>query len=56
MTSVPGDGWRLLIRFTPGSHFGGQGDGVIRLGVEPVRDPMRLHSHLIVKTARPCGC
>jgi hypothetical protein len=56
MASVLSHGWRLLIHGTHGRPWGGTGDGGIRLGVEPVRDPMRLHSHLIVKTARPCGC
>jgi len=40
MASVLGHGWRMLIHFTHGSHLGGKGDGVIRLGVEPVLDPM----------------
>src|SRR4030095_3195139 len=31
---------RRLIRFTHGSHLGGKGHGVIRLGVEPGLDPM----------------
>lgn len=56
MASVLRHGWRLLIRFTHGSHLGGKGDGVIRLGVEPVLDPMGLQIRLILKNARHCGC
>jgi hypothetical protein len=37
-----GDGWRVLVDFTPRSHLGGKRNGVIRLGVEPVFHPMRL--------------
>ena len=37
-----GQGWRLLVHFTHGSHLGGKRHGVIRLGVEPVLDPMGL--------------
>ena len=56
MASVLGPGWRLLIHCTHGSHLGGKCDGVIRLGVEPVLDPMGLHIRLIVKNARHYGC
>jgi hypothetical protein len=56
MASGLGHGWRMLIPVTHGSHLGGKGDGVIRLGVEPVLDPMGLHIRLIVKNARHCGC
>ena len=52
MASVLSHGWRLLIRCTHGSHLGGKGHGGIRLGVEPVLDPMRLQIHLILKNAR----
>ena len=55
MASVLGYSWRLLIRFTHGSHLGGKCHGVIRLGVEPVLDPMGLQIHLILKNARHCG-
>ena len=56
MASVLGHGWRLLIHCTHGRHLGGKGDGVIRLGVEPVLDPMGLQIRLILKNARHCGC
>ena len=56
MASVLGHGWRMLIHFTHGSHLGGKGDGVIRLGVEPGLDPMGPHIRLILKNARHCGC
>jgi hypothetical protein len=42
VASFLGHGWRLLIRVTHRRHLGGKGDGVIRLGVEPVRNPMGL--------------
>jgi hypothetical protein len=42
VASFLGHGWRLLIRVTHGRHLGGKGDGVIRLGVEPVLNPMGL--------------
>ena len=54
--SVLGHGWRMLRHGTHGRHVGGQGDGGIRLGVEPVLDPMGLHIRLILKDARHCGC
>jgi len=56
MASGLGHGWRLLRRFTHGSHLGGKGHGGIRLGVEPVLDPMGLHIRLILKNARHYGC
>ena len=56
MTSVLGYSWRLLRRFTHGSHLGGKCHGGIRLGVEPVLDPMGLQIRLILKNARHCGC
>jgi len=42
MAPILGHGWRLLIRCTHGRHLGGKCHRVIRLGVEPVLDPMRL--------------
>ena len=56
MASGLGHGWRLLRRCTHGSHLSGKGNRIIRLGVEPVLDPMGLHIRLIVKNARHCGC
>src|SRR5262245_52917937 len=56
MAAVLGHGWRLLIRCTHGSHVGGKGHGGIRLGVEPVRDPMGLQSRLILNNARHYEC
>ena len=56
MASIFGHGWRMLIRFTHGSHLDAKGDGVIRLGVEPVLDPMGPQLRLILKNARHCGC
>ena len=56
MTSVLGYGWRLLIRCTHGSYLGAKCDGVSRLGVEPVLNPMRLQIRLILKNALHCGC
>jgi len=56
MSPVLGHGWRPLLPLTHGRHLGGKRDGVIRCGVEPIRAPMRLSSHLIGKNARHCGC
>ena len=56
MSPLLGHGWCMLIHCTHGSHLGGKSDGVIRLGVEPVLDPMGLQIHLILKNARHCGC
>ena len=56
MASGLGHGGRLLIRCTLGSYLGAKCDGVSRLGVEPVLNPMRLQIRLILKNARHCGC
>jgi len=55
LTSGLGYGGRMLIRFTHGSHVGGKYDGVSRLGVEPVLNPMGLQIRLILKNVRHCG-
>jgi hypothetical protein len=36
--------------------LGAKCDGVSRLGVEPVLNPMRLQIRLILKNALHCGC
>ena len=56
MPPARGDLRRVLGHRIHGSHFGGTGHGVIRLGIEPVVHPMRPSSGLIVKNARHCGC
>ena len=56
MTPILGHGWCMLRHLTPGRHLGGTRDGVLRFGVEPIRDPMGPHIHLIVQNARHCGC
>ena len=42
MSPILGHGGRLLIHLTHGRHLGGKRDRVIRLGVEPILDSMRL--------------
>jgi len=42
MAALLGDGWRVLVYFTHGSHLGSKRQRVIWLGVEPVLHPMRL--------------
>ena len=56
MTPVLSHGWCMLIDGAHGRHLGGEHDGVIRLGVEPVLDPMGPQIRLILKNARHCGC
>jgi len=55
MAPALGHGWGLLRHCTPGRHLGGTCDGVSRLGVEPVLDPMGLPIRLMLKNARHCG-
>jgi hypothetical protein len=50
-----GHGWRLLRRGTHSSHWGGQGQGGLRLGGEPVLHPRGLQIRLIVTNARHYG-
>jgi hypothetical protein len=40
MAPILSYGGCMLIDFAHGRHLGGERDGVIRLGVEPVLDPM----------------
>jgi hypothetical protein len=41
MPPLLGDGWRVLVDFTHRRPLGGNRDGVIRLGVEPIFHPVR---------------
>ena len=47
MAPILSHGGCLLRDFAHGRHVGGERDGVIRLGVEPVLDPMGPHIRLI---------
>ena len=56
MAPILSHGGCMLIDCAHSRHLGGERDGIIRLGVEPVLNPMGLHIQLILKNARHCGC